>query len=137
MAIAPVTSSASNILPQVDSLRQTFGQLTSALQSGDLSAAQSAYSTVSQAVGSNPNSPFAQALAQIGDALQSGDVGKAQAALATLQQQMQAAKGAPHHHGHHHHAGGSSQTLSVTAAASTSSDPVAATGSTNLVDVTA
>jgi hypothetical protein len=70
MAISPVSSS-SNIPPPADSLRQAFGQLTSAVQSGNLSAAQSAYTTLSQA----------------------------QSALASLQQQMQGLRGAQHHHG--------------------------------------
>lgn len=133
MAIAPISSTSSNISPPADPLRQAFGQLTSALQSGDLSAAQSAYAALTQAGGSNPNSPIAQALSQIGDALQSGDIGKAQQAMATLQQQMQAMKGAHHHHGHHH-AGGGDKPQSATAPAGTSSDPTTAT---NLVDVTA
>lgn len=84
-------------------MRQALGQLTSAIQSGNLSAAQSAYSTLAQTAGSNPNDPFAQALAQIGDDLQLGNITQAQQDLATLQQQM---KGAHRHHGHHHHAGG-------------------------------
>ena len=113
MAITPVSSSNSAVSPPADPLRQAFGQLTSAIQSGDLAAAQSAYATLSQAGGGDPNSPFAQALSQIGDALQAGDVGKAQAALATLQQQMQAAKGAHHHHGHHHHGGGAEASQST------------------------
>ena len=137
MAIAPVSSPASNVPPPVDPLRQAFGQLTNALQSGDLSAAQSAYASLSQAAGGDPNSPFAQALSQIGDALQSSDIGKAQAALATLQQQMQAMKVAHHHHGHHHQASGSDPSQSTSAPASTSSDPTASTSPANLVDVTA
>ena len=135
MAIAPVSSPASNVPPPVDPLRQAFGQLTNALQSGDLSAAQSAYASLSQAAGGDPNSPFAQALSQC-DALQSGDIGKAQAALTTLQQQMQAMKGAHHHHGHHH-ASGSDPSQSTSTPASTSSDPTASTSPVNQVDVTA
>ena len=136
MAIAPVSSPASNVPPPVDPLRQAFGQLTNALQSGDLSAAQSACASLSQAAGGDPNSPFAQALSQIGDALQSSDIGKAQAALATLQQQMQAMKSVHHHHGHHH-ASGSDPSQSTRVPASTSSDPTASTSPANLVDVTA
>lgn len=136
MAIAPVSSPASNVPPPVDPLRQAFGQLTNALQSGDLSAAQSAYASLSQAAGGDPNSPFAQALSQIGAALQSSDIGKAQAALATLQQQMQAMKSVHHHHGHHH-ASGSDPSQSTRGPASTNSDPTASTSPANLVDVTA
>ncbi len=48
MAISPVSTS-NTIPPPIDPLRQAFGQLTNAIQSGDLSAAQSAYATLSQA----------------------------------------------------------------------------------------
>ncbi len=134
MAIAPVSSTAANVPPPADPMHQALGQLTSAIQSGNLSAAQSAYSTLSQSASSNPNDPFAQALAQIGDDLQSGDITQAKQDLATLQQQM---KGAHHGHGHHHHAGGAGPAQSAGATTSTSNDPTAPTSSTNLVDVTA
>ncbi len=97
MAISPISSST-NVPPPVDPMRQAFGQLTSAIQSGNLSAAQSAYATLSQGTSNDPNSPFAQALSTIGNALQSGNLSDAQQALATLQQQMQGSKGA-HHQG--------------------------------------
>ena len=134
MAITSISSSSANVPPPGDPMRQAFGQLTSALQSGNLSAAQSAYATLSQNGGGDPNNPFAQALSQVGDALQSGDIGKAQAALASLQQQMQAMRGA--HHGHHH---GAAAGPSQSAAASTvaSGGTTASTPSTNLVDVIA
>jgi hypothetical protein len=112
-------------------LRQTFGQLTSAIQSGNLSAAQSAYTTLSQAQPNQDNGPFSQALSQIGDALQSGDIGKAQAALASLQQQMEGLKGTQHHQGHPP-AGGADQSQTA-APVSANNDP---TTSTSLVDVT-
>jgi thioredoxin-like negative regulator of GroEL len=137
MAIAPVSTTSVSIPPPIDPMRQAFGQLTSALQSGNLSAAQSAYTTLMQAQPNQGSSPLSQALSQIGDALQSGDIGKAQAALASLQQQMQAMKGAHHHHGHHHAGGGGDKSQSASASSSTSNDPTASTTSTNLVDVTA
>ena len=90
MAITPVSSNSVKVPRPVDPARQAFAQLSSAIQSGDLAGAQSAYATLTQASAGDPNSPFAQALDQIGDALQSGDTGKAQAALASLQQQLQA-----------------------------------------------
>src|SRR5450631_952267 len=134
MAIAPVSSSYANYPPPVDPMRQAFGQLTSAIASGNLSAAQNAYAAFTQAGGNDPNSPIAQAVSQIGDALQSGDIGKAQAAVSALQQQMQAMKGAHHHHGHHH-GGGGDKSQSASASPSSSSDPTtASTASTNLVD---
>jgi thioredoxin-like negative regulator of GroEL len=137
MAIAPVSTTSASIPPPIDPMRQAFGQLTGAIQSGDLSAAQSAYAALTQAQPNQGSGPFSQALSQIGDALQSGDIGKAQQALAALQQQMQAMKGAHHHHGHHH-GGGGDKSQSASASPSSSSDPTtASTASTNLVDVTA
>jgi hypothetical protein len=133
MAIAPVSSSSANIAP-VDPMFQAFGQLVSAIQSGNLGAAQSAYATVSQSGGGNANGPFAQALSQIGQALQSGDIDQAQQALASLQQQMQTFKGAHHHHHHHQQ---SDQSQSASAPAGTSGDQTTSTASTNSVDVTA
>jgi len=76
--------------------RQTFGQLVSALNSGDLSAAQSAYNALSASPLAQGNGPFGQALQQIGQSLQSGDLSGAQSALASLQQ----ARGGHHHHHH-------------------------------------
>jgi hypothetical protein len=98
--------------------RQAFSQLTNALQSGNLSAAQDAYNTLSSSPAAQGNGAFAQALQQIGQDLQSGDLEDAQKTLASLQQQQQA-------HGHHHHHGGgvssapdSSQTPNSTNASS-------------------
>ncbi|MGH6683387.1 MAG: hypothetical protein ACRECA_05595 [Pseudolabrys sp.] len=137
MAIAPVSSASTGISPPIDSTRQTLTQLTNAIQSGNLSAAQSAYSTLSQAAGSDPNSPFAQALDQIGDALKSGDLTKAQQTLANLQQHMQTATGAHRHHGHHHASNADQPQPITTIPAGASNDPAPSTTSTNLLDVTA
>lgn len=145
MSIASVSSSPASVLPSINSPRQAFGQLASAIQSGNLTAAQSAYSTLTQAGNADPNSPFAAAVSQIGDALQSGNISQAQQDLSSLQQQFQSAKGA-HHHGHHHVSDGdksqaatspSSATPSDSATGTTSSDPTAPTTSTNLVNLTA
>ena len=135
MAINPVSSSSS-IPPPVNPMQQVFGQLTSAIQSGNLAAAQSAYTALTQAQPNQGSGPLSQALSQIGEALQSGNIGQAQTALASLQQQMQTLKGAHHHHGHHH-ASGADETQSTSAPASSGSDPTTSTTSTNLVDVTA
>jgi hypothetical protein len=60
--------------------QQLFAVLASALNSGDLSGAQQAYSSLSeprsndQVRFANPNGPFAQALSEIGHALQNGDL---------------------------------------------------------------
>jgi hypothetical protein len=99
------TSNITASLPPPSDARQSFSQLVSAIRSGDLDAAQSAYSDFNQTSASKTG-PLAQTVGQIGDALQSGDIGQAQQALASLQQQ---AKGA-HHHGGHHGGGGKAET---------------------------
>jgi hypothetical protein len=101
MAISSISSASISPTQSFNpsAIRQAFSQLGNALQSGDLSAAQSAYTTLSQSPAAQGNGPFAQALQQIGQDLQSGDIAGAQKALAALQQQV---KG----HHHHHHGGG-------------------------------
>jgi hypothetical protein len=66
--------------------QQSFAALVSSLNSGDLSDAQQAYSSLSQLQRfANPNRPFGQAMSQIGQALQNGDLPAAQQALSSLQ----------------------------------------------------
>jgi hypothetical protein len=66
--------------------QQSFVALVSSINSGDLSGAQQAYSSLSQLQRfANPNGPFGQAMSQIGQALQSGDLTGAQQALSSLQ----------------------------------------------------
>jgi hypothetical protein len=63
--------------------QQSFVALVSSLNSGDLSGAQQAYSSLSQLQSfADPNGPFAQAIGQIGQALKRGDLTGAQHALA-------------------------------------------------------
>ncbi|HUI31927.1 MAG TPA: hypothetical protein VLX91_17085 [Candidatus Acidoferrales bacterium] len=117
-SISPTTSAYQ--LAQTNSnqniIGQQFMQLEQALQSGDVSAAQSAYSTIqssfqnsSSGLGALSGTSLSDFQA-IGTALQSGDVSSAESALAALQQDAQAAtgsssgSGAVHHH-HHHHKG--------------------------------
>jgi hypothetical protein len=115
--------------------QQEFGELVSSLNSGSLSGAQQAYSSLSQLHGSgqgpsaNPNSPFSQALSQIGQDLQSGNLTAAQQTLSSLQQ----ARGGHHHHGHH--SGGDSSTTSASTA--TSSSGSATSSTTNTLNITA
>ena len=93
--------------------RQDFKDLASALQSGDLSGAQTAFAAWQQVMqsgqaGTQQNAsqnggkqnPFAQDMAAVGKALQSGDVAGAKQAFAQLQQDMQAVGRG--HHRHHH-----------------------------------
>jgi hypothetical protein len=96
-------------------IQSEFQQLGQDLQAGNLSQAQSDFSTLSQNV-SGPlqsNSALAQAFSALGSALQSGNVSAAQQAYTILQQDVQQA-GQGHHH-HHHHGGSSSQTTNSSA----------------------
>jgi len=97
-----VSAVAAGVSPQANPFaqtRQAFSQLSSALQSGNLTAAQSAYNTLAASPLAQ-SGPFASAIQQIGQDLQSGNLSDAQSALSSLQQQMQA------HRHHHHHGGG-------------------------------
>jgi hypothetical protein len=74
--------------------QQNFKVMTTAIQSGNLSAAQTAYSALTAGRTPAANSP----LAQLGQAIASGSAATAQQGLQTFQ----AGRGA----GHHHHGGG-------------------------------
>src|SRR5277367_1205454 len=81
-------------------IKQDFQQLASALQSGDLSDAQSAYSAIQQVLGANSGSTSNASssgpntlqtdFAALGQALQSGDLSTAQSAFSQLQSDFQA-----------------------------------------------
>ena len=83
-------------------IRKDFNQLASALQSGDLSGTQSAYSSIQQLLqdnqsssnstaGSNGSSTIQNDFATLGQALQSGDLSQAQSAFSQLQSDFKAA----------------------------------------------
>jgi hypothetical protein len=134
MTISAISSASSNpFYAKQTSTQQSFSTLVSALQSGDLSAAQSAYASFTQTAGQgDPNSPFAQAINQIGQDLQSGNIGAAQQTLSSLQQAHSA------HRHHHHHGGGTPPQAS----SSTPDDPTSMSAalnlsSSNIVDVSA
>jgi soluble cytochrome b562 len=134
--ISSFSSASSQKTDTQAAFRQQFNQLVGSLQSGSLSDAQQAYSTLSQLQSNgqgpsvNSNSPLAQTLDQIGQDLQNGDLSGAQQALSSLQQSQ-----GSHHH-HHHHGGGGSPVASQT----NSSATVGATGNNSpstSVDITA
>lgn len=125
MSVTATSNTAAALAPANDD-RQSFSQLVSAIRSGDLDAAQSAYTSFSQS-SAGQTGPLSQVAGQIGAALQSGDIGQAQQTLAAL------AKGAHHHGGHHH---GGSTTQAAAPATTTSADP-AATPAAGAVDVSA
>ncbi len=101
MTISAISSSGASFVSTIQKDRQAFNQLANALQSGDLTAAQSAYNTLASSPMAQGNSPFAQAIQQIGQDLQSGDA----SSLADAQKVMSSLQQARGHH-HHHHGGG-------------------------------
>lgn len=104
------TSAASATQPAAwQQRKQDFASLVSAAQSGDMSAAQSAYSELTTKQTPPTNSP----LAAVGTALQSGDASAVQKAVQTLQQ----ARSGHHHHHHAQPATDSSQSASTAASA--------------------
>jgi hypothetical protein len=117
MTISAISSFSASQVSSFQNYRQAYSQLTNALQSGDMTAAQNAYNTLSSSPMAQGDGPFAQALQEIGKDLQSNDLSGAQNALASLQQQQQA------HRGHHHHHHGGASPLSGT------SDPSSSNGS--------
>lgn len=120
MTITSVSSTSTTSFTQpTNTERATFRQMVDAIQSGDLSTAQSAYTSLTQA---DPNiltsSPLGQDLSAIGQALQSGDATAAQQALDTLKTDAQKIGGGHHHHHHGHRASatqGSTQGIDPTA----------------------
>jgi thioredoxin-like negative regulator of GroEL len=87
--------------------RQNFGQLSQALQSGDLAGAQKVFSTISanSTKAADPTSP----MGKVGAALQAGDIQGAQQAFAAMRS------------GGHHHAGATASTQTPDATASAAS----------------
>jgi hypothetical protein len=87
-------------------VKQDFEQLASALQSGDLTGAQSAYSNIQQILQANPGASSSSSsstgsntlqtdFAALGQALQSGNVNTAQNAFDNLQSDFQASRATP------------------------------------------
>jgi hypothetical protein len=108
-----------------DTFRSDFSALVSAVQSGDMSGAQSALTALQSdraAMGAQggrgpgqDSSKMSNDLAALVQAVQSGDVAGAQKALQTIQSNMQA------HHGHHHHSHGGAM---VTTTVAPTQDPL-------------
>jgi hypothetical protein len=103
-----LSQSVQNWQAKAQTIQNEFQQLGQDLQAGNLTQAQSDFSTLKQNI-SGPlqsNGTLAQAFSALGSALQSGNLAAAQKAYTTVQQDVQQA-GQAHHH---HHSGGSSQT---------------------------
>jgi len=135
---------ASQTPSPVQQVQQEYSQLANALQSGNLTNAQSAFAALQQALqsqagtngASSPAStttttsgPIANDLNTLGEALNSGSLTQAQSAFSQLQSDVQTAEQANasqaqglnqpqgtsvQGHHHHHHHGGGSDTQSAT-----------------------
>jgi outer membrane protein assembly factor BamD (BamD/ComL family) len=126
MSVSGISSSSlydtQTVQNNFQKVRQEFQQLGQDLQSGNLSAAQSDFTTLqnllpqsSSTTASQSNNPIAQAFAQLGKDLQSGNLSAAQQDFTTIQQDFknQASQGQTEAtHGHHHHHGGGSSEIS-------------------------
>jgi hypothetical protein len=155
VSISAVSSTSG--LSQTDSqssvnlLRQTFQQLASSLQFGDLTGAQKAFSDLEGLLQSNQStSPTVQPastqnntiqndVAALGKALNSGDLSAAQSDFARLVKDLQPAGqdaapgqsvGSAHRHGHHHHPEASDSGSAATTTQTT--DSTATASSQNL-----
>ena len=141
MSVSPISSVdntyqtyQANWQDNFSQVRLGFQNLASALQSGNLADAQSAFTALTQLLpnssagsagdptqngqsGSGQNQ-FAADFSAVGQALQKGDLSGAQKAFATLQQDMPSVQGRHHHHRHHH---GSANTQGTDSATSNSS----------------
>ncbi|MGD0626086.1 MAG: hypothetical protein ABSB32_15380 [Thermodesulfobacteriota bacterium] len=132
MSISSISSVTSGYQPtltnwqnKLSQIRQGFNNLASALQAGNLTDAQNAFTALQQLLpnssagnqtqngqqGSGQNA-FATDFSALGKALQSGDLSAAQTAFAKLQQDTQSVQG--HHHHHHHKASASTQSTAPT-----------------------
>jgi hypothetical protein len=121
MSIAGILSSSlfnsnSQAISPQQQFQKEFQQLGQALQSGNLSAAQTDFATLqnSPSTGStastSASNPVAQAFSQLGKDLQSGNISAAQQDFSNIQQdtQSQSTQAQGHHHHHHHGGGGGS-----------------------------
>ncbi len=112
-SVSAVGSSIYYPLNQQNGIGNDFQTLAKALNSGDLSSAQSAFSALQtdlqkiggnqQASQSSSSSTLQNDIKTLGDALKAGDLSGAQKAFATLQQDAQNQVQQGHHHHHHHH----------------------------------
>jgi hypothetical protein len=128
-------SSATTQNPNKQQFKQSLQQLGQDLQSGNLSQAQSDFSSLQQLLPSSQqtsllsptastqsSSPLATAVSQLAQDLKSGNLTAAQSDLANVQQDAQQVgqqQGAGHAHHHHHGSGESTQSSSDQSTAST------------------
>jgi soluble cytochrome b562 len=116
MSVAGISSSSISSLSQYQNqfqkVRQEFQQLGQDLQAGNLSAAQSDFTTLQQLTGqkastSQNGNSISQDFAQLGQDLQAGNLTAAQKDFSAITQDVQNAfSQVQGHHRHHHHGGG-------------------------------
>ena len=104
-AVSGIGASDSSLISWQEKMKQfqtSFENLDNALQSGDLTAAQQAFSTLLQGTPSNnnPQDNIKSDFDALGKALNSGDMAAAKKAFSKLEQDMQALKTSRHHHHH-------------------------------------
>src|SRR5271170_3863815 len=113
MSIAAISSS--NPLNQANILQNAyqqpgtqFQQLTQALQSGNLTSAQQAFSALTNNAASSGllSVQLAQDLSKLGSALQSGNLSSARDAYSSVQQNLQNSNPIAAHHNRPHYSGG-------------------------------
>jgi hypothetical protein len=155
----PASQAQTQTLTPAQQVQQDYAQLASALQNGNLTGAQSAFSALEQALqtqtgsstagassSTNSNDPIANALSELGQALSSGNLSQAQSWFSQLQDDIQAAQsgtfGAQNPgqrqraddsraHGHHHHHGGDWSSNQSSGSNSTTSSSNSYTASIN------
>ena len=124
MSISGISSSSSlslsaqNWQAKAQQVKSEFQQLGKDIQAGNISQAQSDFSTLSQNLPGSVqgNSSLSQTFSALGSALQSGNVSTAQQDYATLQQAIQQAGQGQQLQHHHHHAMGNSSPSSSSSA---------------------
>jgi DNA-binding FadR family transcriptional regulator len=140
LSVNSVNSYSQTYQNKVQQQQQDFQALGSALQSGNLSGAQTAFAALQQQLqsqsaqttqqpsssNSSSSNPVSSDFQTLSNALQSGNLSDAQNAFAQLQSDLQTQRG----HGHHHHHGGSrgassapAQTSTTSSSSSSASDP--------------
>jgi len=108
---SPLNLSLQSWQAKAQQVKSEFQQLGKDIQAGNISQAQSDFSTLSQNLPGSvqSNSSLSQSFSALGSALQSGNVSTAQQDYATLQQAIQQSSQGQQQHHHHHHTGNSSQ----------------------------
>jgi hypothetical protein len=128
MDVSSISGSQSTWQTLFQQQKTDWQSLSNALQSGDLSGAQQAFSSLqndrtqlkslfqSQNGQNSSQGTLQTDLQNLATALKSGNLSDAQAAFATLQQDIKALKGGHHHH---HHGGGVSGVSGTNGASTT------------------